>query len=121
MVAFHPLDLLAHDTALAFLLAQAAAAMKASRADGGGDGGGGDQIITEVVVFLYVYPTLLARLGGLIEALAGSLSDWEGVGVQVVSLTYHFEDDAAPRLAPQPRDDGDDRFVVYRLRQESVL
>lgn len=103
LVAFHPLDLLAHDAALAFFRAQAAAALQSS-----GEG------VACIIIFLYVYPTLLARLDALIDGLVRSLAGLSsGVRVELVTLTYHFSPAALPGLVRKTEADG--RFVVYAL------
>lgn len=107
LVTFHALDLLAHQPALAFLAQHAdqAAPQEANS-------------ITEIVVFLYVYPTLLARLDALIDGLVQRLSSRPSSSapprVKVVTLTYHFRPETLPHLA-RMSGAGDGRFVVYVL------
>jgi len=103
-LTFHTLDLLARDSALAFLAAQAQAAITKLGASANKG--------KEVVVFLYVYPTLLARLDGLVEGLLASLSR-SALKVKAVTLTYHFAGGAAPTLVRRSEAGG--RFVVYSL------
>lgn len=105
LVTFHPLDLLAREPALAFIQARAQAAI--DRADGG-DGAA----IQDVVVFLYVYPTLLARLDGLVDDLIRGLARL-AVNAKVATLTYHFPPESLPGLAR--RAEADARFVIYTL------
>ena len=69
-----------------------------------------------VVIFLYVYPTLLARLVGLVRRLAGACQGGEGRQrvVHVVTLTYHFRD---PLIEGMERTQvGGGRFHVHSLR-----
>jgi hypothetical protein len=110
LVAFHPLDLLAHESALAFLQGRAKATIAARQESSSGDD------ITCVVIFLYVYPTLLTRLEGLISDLVRCLSpppppSSSSSSVLVLTLTYHFGDGALPGLVRSA--EGGGRFVVY--------
>ncbi len=107
-LTFHTLDLLARDSALAFLAAQAQAAITKL----GASANKGKITQQEVVVFLYVYPTLLARLDGLVEGLLASLSR-SALKVKAVTLTYHFAGGAVPTLVRRSEAGG--RFVVYSL------
>lgn len=107
LVTFHALDLLAHQPALAFLAQHAghAAPQEANS-------------ITEIVLFLYVYPTLLARLDALIDGLVQRLSSRPSSSapprVKVVTLTYHFRPETLPHLVRASPEEGE-RFVVYTL------
>lgn len=107
LVAFHPLDLLAREPALAFLQAHAQAIIDQPPS---GDGAA----VQDVVVFLYVYPTLLARLDGLIDDLGRGLAGLSAsIRVKVATLTYHFPPEKLPNLVRRGSADG--RFVVYAL------
>ncbi len=75
-VEFCQLDLLEEDTARARLTEAVA------RQAGAGP-------IDSIVLFLYVYPTLLARLAGLVNQLVEKCRKL--AQVTVVTLTYHFD------------------------------
>lgn len=69
-----------------------------------------------VVIFLYVYPTLLARLVELVTRLARACQGGEGRRrmVQVVTLTYHFKGPLLERV--EWTQVGGARFHVHTLR-----
>lgn len=116
LVSFHTLDLLALEPALALLAAHAQQAILRAKDQQGENEGKG---ITDVVVFLYVYPTLLARLDALVDGLVRGLSSGPSsdasVQVTVVTLTYHFEASVLPHFVRRSSDVHDGRFVVYTL------
>ena len=67
----------------------------------------------KVIVFLYVYPTLLARLGALVEGLVARLG--ENVECCCVTLTYHFEHELAG-LQRRRLGEENGRFEVHGTR-----
>lgn len=101
LISFHTLDLLAHELALAFLCEHVALAVNQA---------GRQTEITGLIIFLYVYPTLLTRLHTLIDALVRRFSSMLQE-VKVVTLTYHFDSNASMRLSRTEGEGG--RFVVY--------
>lgn len=104
LVTFHPLDLLAQP-ALAFLQARTQAAIDRANGEDG-------PAIQDVVVFLYVYPTLLARLHGLVDELIRGLAG-RSIKVKVATLIYHFPPESLPGLVR--RAEADARFVMYTV------
>lgn len=102
LVSFHTLDLLAHEPALAFICEHVDRAINQT---------GRQTEITGLVIFLYVYPTLLTRLHTLIDELVRRFSS--SLQVKVVTLTYHFDSNASMRLSRNEGEGG--RFVVYTL------
>ena len=106
MVDFFRLDLLDdQDKALDLLVAAVEA--QANEAAGA------------VIIFLYVYPTLLARLVELVRRLASACQGEGGQRmVQVVTLTYHF---AGPLVeASEWTHVCEGRFQVHTLKERGM-
>lgn len=88
VVEFLRVDLLEEEAAVVEQLLEKAAKRKEANMESA-------IVVDSVVIFLYVYPTLLTKLTGLVGKLTSSFLEKERIKrVQVVTLTYHFEADA---------------------------
>ena len=107
MVTFFRLDLL-DDQNKALDLLVAAVEAQANEIDAG-----------VVIIFLYVYPTLLARLVELVRRLASACQGEGGQRmVQVVTLTYHF---VGPLVeAAEWTQVCEGRFQVHTLKERGM-
>ena len=88
VVEFLRVDLLEEEADVVGQLVEAAARREAAKTEP-------PAVVDSVVIFLYVYPTLLTKLTGVVGKLTSSFLEKERIKlVQVVTLTYHFDADA---------------------------